>query len=400
MAKTLVYQLYPISWEKQGGLRAMTKHLEVINFLGADYVWLSPIYPSPRYDHGYDVTNYEEIDPRFGTMADFDNFVKAAHSHGIGIIMDLVMNHTSTEHPWFEEHPEYYCWASPGSVPKWKNLFDENTNAWKYDEKQQKYYLHLFHQNQADLNWYPRQGRINQALVKEFQNIIRFWGHRHGVDGFRLDFPQAINKDLSWSEMSIPDLIFGDRAKDVIREVFKEGEDYLLIMECLDPTYGGLTEHYYKNTPINYILNMAIKDAFSEDQQEFERIVKSASSDSGFMLDFESHDSMRFPSRGISPEAALRMLFKSGADGICIYQGQELGLKNPTKLELPDSELLGLDAQTAMRVRKGESIDDLRLTSRANARVPLPLEEYRRQLSDEKSYLNLTKNLIDDWKTN
>ena len=399
MAKTLVYQLYPIAWEKQGGLKAMTEHLGVINFLGADYVWISPIYPSPRCDHGYDVAEYMEIDPRFGTMADFDYFVKVAHSHGIGVLMDLVLNHTSTEHPWFKGHPEYYCWAEKESLPKWKNLFDDSDNTWEYDPNQQKCYLHMFHKNQADLNWFPWQNRINNDLVKEFQKIIRFWGQNHNVDGFRLDFPQALNKNLEWPEMDISGILFGDRAKSVIKTLFQDGRDYFIIMECLDPTYGGLTEHYYKGTPISYVLNMAIKDAFQEGEQTFERIVKSASSDSGFMLDFESHDSMRFPSRGIDPKEALEMLFSSEADGICLYQGQELGLKNPTPIELPDSMLLELDAQTSMRVARGGSIDKLRLTSRANARIPLPLDEYKRQFSDPNSFYNLTKNLIDEWKT-
>ena len=117
------------------------------------------------------------------------------------------------------------------------------------------------------------------------------------------------------------------------------------------------------------------------------------------MLDFESHDSMRVPSRGVDPAEALELLFSSEADGICLYQGEELGLKNPTPIELPDSMLLELDAQASMKVERGESIDKLRLTSRANARVPLPLDEYKRQFSDPDSYYNLTKNFVDKWKT-
>ena len=133
-------------------------------------------------------------------------------------------------------------------------------------------------------------------------------------------------------------------------------------MNCLDPTYGGLTDFYYNSTPINYLINVSVKAVFSEDQGEFMRIVESASSDPGFMLALESHDSMRFPSRGISPKSALEIMFGSKADGICLYQGQELGLSTP-------------------------------------ANLALPLHEYKYQLTDNDSYLNLTKNLIDDWKT-
>ena len=361
MAKTLVYQLYPISWEKQGGLKAMAEHLEVINYLGADYVWLNPLYPSPRCDYGYDIADYQDIDSRLGTMADFDSFVKIAHRYGIGVIMSLVLNHTSINHYWFEERPEYYCWSEPDSPHHWKSPFNDS-DAWKYDEKRQKYYLNLFNKNQADLNWFPRRDRINKDLVKEFQRIIRFWGEKHGVDGFHLSTVQAVNKDLSWLEIHLPDLIFGDPPKEVIKSVFQGSNDYFIIMNCLDPTYGGLTDFYYNSTPIDYLINISVKDVFSEDKSEFMRIVESASSDPGFMLALESHDSMRFPSRGISPKSALEIMFGSKADGICLYQGQELGLSTP-------------------------------------ANLALPLHEYKYQLSDNDSYLNLTKNLIDDWKT-
>ena len=361
MAKTLVYQLSPISWEEQGGLRTMAEHLEVINYLGADYVWLNPLYPSPRCDHGYDTSDYRDIDPRFGTMADFDNFVKIAHSYGIGVVMDLVLNHTSIDHPWFGQYPEYYCWVGPNSSYHWKSPFNNDNNVWKYDEKRQKSYLHLFDESEADLNWFTWNDRINKELVQEFQRIIKFWGNKHGVDGFHLSAAQALNKDLAWLEIHTPDLIFGDRAKEIIRAVFQGLEDNFIMMSCSDPTYGGLTGFYYSSTPIDYILNTSVKDVFSEDRDEFKRILKSTVSNQGFMLEFESRDSVRFPSRGISPESALKMLFRSEADGICLYQGQELGLNG-------------------------------------TAEQALPLHEFKHQLSDNDSYLNLTKNLVDEWK--
>lgn len=118
----------------------------------------------------------------------------------------------------------------------------------------------------------------------------------------------------------------------------------------------------------------------------------------GLMLDLESHDSIRFPSRGFEPKESLFKLFNSGAEGICLYQGQELGLCNPTKDELPDKLMLELDAQTEMRYLAGGDLDELRKTSRANARVPIPLGEYVRQEADEHSVLHYTRYLIDEWR--
>ena len=408
MAKTLVYQLYPNAWE--GGLKAMTEHLPIINQLDADYVWLSPIYPSPGFDHGYDISNYTGIDSKFGTLEDFDKFVKVAHSFGIGVIMDLVLNHTSIEHPWFTEHPQYYCRANEDNLHNWHNLFDDSSDVWEFFPAKKPYafgdpvgdyYLHLFHKNQADLNWFSQyDDQINKALVREFRNIVEFWTKKYQVDGFRLDAIQALNKNLNNPDLQLSDLIFGSRAAEIINSIFATSENEpFLMLECIDPTYGGLTEFYFGNTPAQFVLNIDIKDIIDKsDRQELQKILRAASADVGFMLDLESHDSPRFPSRGIEPKDAIDLLFSSDPEGICLYQGQELGLKNPTKVELPDEKMLALDAQTAMLAAKGEDLDALRPHSRANARVPLPLEEYIKQENDPHSMFNYTKSWVESWK--
>ena len=110
--------------------------------------------------------------------------------------MDLVLNHTSTDHPWFKKHPEYYYWADADQCNDWQNLFDGGS-VWEYDETREQYYLHLFHRKQADLKWYDDEsGEINYALVHEFRDIVDFWVNEHHVDGFRLDVPQAIDKEI------------------------------------------------------------------------------------------------------------------------------------------------------------------------------------------------------------
>lgn len=384
MAKTLVYQLYPRSWQ---GLAEMEDFLYQIAELDVDYVWLSPIYPSPMNDGGYDISNYKDIDRRYGRFYDFDRFVETAHDLGIGVLMDLVLNHTSTSHKWFSRHPERYCWSKT-KRPGWQNLFNDGP-AWEYYEEYDEYYLHLFHSSQADLNWFP-DGELNRTLVQKFQDIVDFWTNQHCVDGFRLDVPQSINKDFGRDTLEFTDLLFGDKAIEVINAIFPSDNTPFLMMECFDPTMGELIGYYADNTPVDFVLNVLVKDEISEGELKFIGLIDRQTQNPHFMLDLESHDAPRFPSRKITvqdndcakkitPEDAIWYLFNSGAEGICLYQGQELGLKNPTKRELPDRMMFDLDAQTAMRYAKGESASSLRPLSRANARVPLPLEEYDRQ---------------------
>ncbi|MBR3248556.1 hypothetical protein IKF89_00805 [Candidatus Saccharibacteria bacterium] len=398
MAKTLVYQLYPRSWQ---GLAEMEDFLYQIAELDVDYVWLSPLYPSPGYDHGYDISDYQDIDPRFGSMHDFDCFVETAHNLGMGVLMDLVLNHTSTKHEWFNYHPEYYCWSKTDR-PGWRNLFNGDS-AWQYYEQDGEYYLHLFHEEQADLNWFPEgsDGDINQELVKRFREIIDFWTLDHLVDGFRLDIPQSINKDFARDTLEIKNLLYGDKAAKVLNAVFGGGsKDLFLMMECVcSSPADGLVDYYTRNTPVDFVLDVSLKDkAGYADEVDFFDLVKEAAAEPHFMLDLESHDSPRLPSRGIDPADGIWCMFNSGAEAICLYQGQELGLTNPTEEQLPDHKLVDLDAQTKMRFRQGALLQDLRPLSRSNARVPLPLDEYEKQDPNPSSYLNLTKDWIARWR--
>ena len=394
MAKTLVYQLYPASWVR---ITEMTCHLYRICKLGVDYVWLGPIYLSPWHDHGYDVKDYCDIHPAFGTMKDFDDFVATAHQLGIKVLMDLVLNHTSTEHEWFAKKPEYYCWSYQ-DCPGWQNLFNGGS-AWRYDSERDGYYLHLFHKEQADLNWFPND-QLNQDLVTEFKQIVAFWTEQHNVDGFRLDVPQAINKDFTQEVFEFPDLLRGRYATEVINAIFSGEQTPFLIMECFDPTFGKIVEYYADNTPVDYVLNMMVKDSVASGWTMLTQRIEESSLCPSFMLDLESHDSARFPSRAnVPPRKIIQTMFSSSAKGICLYQGQELGLKNPSKQELDDEEMLRLDAQTEMRHLLGEELDGLRPLSRANARIALPLEEYAAQMSNKlDSCFFYTKRWIEHWK--
>ncbi|WP_338231170.1 glycoside hydrolase family 13 protein [Companilactobacillus muriivasis] len=211
--KSVVYQVYPRSYQDSNGdgigdLPGLTSRLPYIKDLGADVIWLNPIYKSPDKDNGYDISNYRSIQPAYGTMDDFDKMLQTAHVLGLKIMMDLVVNHTSDQHKWFQEskkskdnpYRDYYVWRDPvdGHEPNnWGSYF--NGSTWKFDETTGQYYLHLFADGQPDLNW------ENPKVRDEVWNVMRFWLDK-GVDGFRMDVINLISKPAG-----LPD---GEKAPD------------------------------------------------------------------------------------------------------------------------------------------------------------------------------------------
>jgi alpha-glucosidase len=221
----VIYQIYPRSFADSNGdglgdLPGIVAHLDYLSDLGVDAIWLSPVYPSPDKDFGYDVSDYCDIDPRFGTLADFDRLIAEAHRRGIRVIMDMVMNHTSDQHAWFKksrssrDNPkrDWYIWreAGPnGKVPNnWQASF--GGSAWELDPASGQYYLHLFTKEQPDVNW--RNPEVRKAQLEAF----RFWMQR-GVDGFRMDVFNAYFK-----HPDLPDnpLKFGLRGFDRQRHIY------------------------------------------------------------------------------------------------------------------------------------------------------------------------------------
>ncbi len=198
----IIYQIYPRSFADSNGdgvgdLNGITAHLDYLTGLGVDAIWLSPIYPSPDVDFGYDVSDYTAIHPLYGTLADFDRLLAAAHARGIHVVLDLVLNHTSDQHPWFQaalssrddEHRSWYLWRDPkpdgGPPNNWQAVF--GGGGWQFDPASGQYYFHMFYPQQPDLNW--RNPAAHQALL----DVFRFWLAR-GVDGFRLDVFNAFYK--------------------------------------------------------------------------------------------------------------------------------------------------------------------------------------------------------------
>lgn len=200
--KKVVYQIYPKSFKSTSGkstgdLRGIIEKLDYLADLGVDLIWLNPIYRSPQNDNGYDISDYYQIDERYGTMADFEELIVEAKKRNIGVMMDIVVNHTSTEHPWFQEskkskdnpYRSFYIWRDKPN--NWQSKF--GGSAWEYDETTGQYYLHLFDKTQADLNW------ENPQVRKEVYNIINFWVEK-GVAGFRLDVINLISKDPNFPD--------------------------------------------------------------------------------------------------------------------------------------------------------------------------------------------------------
>jgi alpha-glucosidase len=199
----LIYEIYPRSFQDSNGdgvgdLKGITQRLDYLQTLGVDAIWLSPIYPSPQVDFGYDISDYENVDPQYGTLADFDQLVAEAKKRNIRIIMDMVMNHTSDKHPWFIESKssrtnpkrDWYVWRDgkgPGIPPNnWQSEFGHS--AWQFDPTTNQWYYHKFYIQQPDLNW------RNPAVEKAMFDAVRFWLDR-GVAGFRLDAIPTLFED-------------------------------------------------------------------------------------------------------------------------------------------------------------------------------------------------------------
>jgi len=335
----VVYQIYPRSFQDSDGdgvgdLRGITSRLDHLTNLGVDAFWLSPIYPSPLADFGYDVSDYTGIDPRFGTLEDFEELVSAAHERGLKVLLDLVLCHTSIEHPWFREHPDWYIWSPVEGPPNnWVAAF--GGSAWSRDEVSGRWYLHSFYPEQPDLDWH------NPEVVRALQDVVRCWRGR-GADGFRLDaidrlvkdpqlrddpparkpFPLPLHQDAAKLEMRYsgnqPELIDKLRAVReaagdslLVGEVFRPVDEYPRYLEVLDLVFGF--EFLFSPWDADR-LRAAIAPA-----AELGRVAWVMS----------NHDFDRLASR-VGPEnlrsAAVLLLTLPGCS--FVYQGDEIGLPN------------------------------------------------------------------------
>jgi trehalose-6-phosphate hydrolase len=228
----VIYQIYPKSFQDTtgsgtGDLCGVTQRLDYLQTLGVDALWLTPFYISPQVDNGYDVANYTAIDPAYGTLDDFDELVAGARARGMRIVLDMVLNHTSTQHAWFREslnkespYRPFYIWrdGTPEQLPNnWRSKF--GGNAWRWHAESEQYYLHLFAPEQADLNW------ENPAVRHELKKVCEFWADR-GVDGLRLDVVNLVSKDQDFPDDEIGDgrrfYTDGPRIHDYLQELSRD----------------------------------------------------------------------------------------------------------------------------------------------------------------------------------
>lgn len=416
--ESVVYQIYPQSFcdgngDGIGDIPGIIGKLDYLAGLGVDVLWLSPIYPSPGYDNGYDVSDYEAIDPRYGTMADFEHLLAEAHARGLRVIIDLVVNHTSSAHPWFTaaiEGPQnpkrdYYIWRDPapggGPPNNWGALF--GGPAWTLDKNSGQYYLHLFSPQQPDLNW------ENPRLRQEVYAMMRRWLAK-GVDGFRMDVISLIAKpgDLSSGEPG-PSGYFDPRARiaanpqvhQYLREMRREalsGHDVMTVGEAAATT---LLEARRFSNPDGSELDMVFQFEHmdldgGETFKWTDRTIPLAGlkrvmakwqqglSHTGWnALFWNNHDQPRMLSRlgdeGEWREASAKMLacclhMLQGTP--FIYQGEELGMTNMAFTDV--AQLRDSESQNAYqryvsggKISKADMLRFISLKSRDNARTPM-----------------------------
>jgi alpha-glucosidase len=359
----VIYEIYPRSFQDSNGdgigdLNGITERLDYLQSLGIDAIWLSPIYPSPQVDFGYDISDYEAIDPQYGTLADFDRLVAEAKKRNIRIIMDMVMNHTSDQHPWFIESKssrnnpkrDWYIWRDgkgPGIPPNnWQSVFGHS--AWKYDPTTKQWYYHKFYAEQPDLNW--RNPEVQKAMF----DAVRFWLDR-GVAGFRLDAIPTLFEDPQFRDEkplggtnAFGDPILDDNytsnlpeVHDVMRSLRKVvasypgnrvliGETYLPNIQELDKWYGGAS-HNELNLPMDMLIGFTDKLDANLFRERIEDVETKIHGNQPLVV-FDNHDNPRSWNRygdGVHDEAIARllaaMLFTVRGTAL-MYYGEELGM--------------------------------------------------------------------------
>jgi alpha-glucosidase len=335
----VVYQVYPRSFQDTDGdgigdLRGVERRLDHLSWLGVDALWLSPIYPSPLADMGYDVTDYTDVDPAYGTLERFDALLAAAHERGIRVLMDLVPCHTSIEHPWFRERPDWYIWSGrDGPANNWVASF--GGPAWSPDPHGRGlgWYLHSFYPEQPDLDW------RNPEVVEAMQGVLRFWLDR-GVDGFRLDAIDRLVKDADLrddppasapfglplpEEYAALEHLYSTNSPDIgqaLAALREAAGDRLLVGEVYLPTA--------KVAP--YLEHLDLAFAFELFHAPWERDRLAAAIEAAANLGrsawvLSNHDFPRLATRfGEENVRAAAMLLLTLPGAAFVYQGEEIGM--------------------------------------------------------------------------
>ncbi len=360
--KAVVYEVYPRSFADSNGdgigdLNGITSHLDYLKDLGVDAIWITPFYPSPQVDFGYDISNYHAIDPRYGTLADFDRLLEEAKKRGIRIVLDMVLNHTSDQHPWFLESKssrsnakaDWYMWHDGKDLEppnNWQSIFGHS--AWQLVPERGQFYYHAFYKEQPDLNWTNRE--VRNAMYDE----LRFW-MKKGVAGFRLDAVTSLFEDPQFRDEPIArpgKNAFGEpilnrqytdnlpECHDVFRELRQVtnefpggvliGETYLPNVAELEKMYGAHDDELHLPMDTQFGFTKLSADAFRQKLREAETGLN------GHMplFFFDNHDNPRSLSRyGDGPHnpaiaKLLATLLLTPRCAALLYYGQEIGMVN------------------------------------------------------------------------
>jgi oligo-1,6-glucosidase len=413
---SVVYQIYPRSFKDSNGdgigdLRGIIEKLDYLKALGVDVVWLSPVYKSPNDDMGYDISDYQDIMDEFGTLADWDELVAGLHARGIKLVMDLVVNHTSDEHPWFVESRrskdspkrDWYYWrpGKDGAEPNnWVSFF--RGSAWQHDPATDEYYLHLFSIKQPDLNW------ENPAVRQAVFSMMRWWLER-GVDGFRMDVINILSKvpGLPDAPARVPGryqwggefYVHGPRLMEFLGEMKAQalaGYDTLTVGECVSVTTEQAAELTdARRGPLNMVFQFEHMDLDRElpsrlwkpwklrDLKQVLSRWQNALADRGWNSQYLSnHDQPRQVSRfgddgqyRVESAKLLGTLLHTLQGTPYIYQGEELGMTNmafPSIDDYRDIATLNMYREAVGQgMDKQFVLEQIHKQSRDNARTPM-----------------------------
>lgn len=409
--KSVVYQIYPKSFndttgDGKGDLNGIIEKLDYIKYLGVDYIWLTPIYESPMNDNGYDISDYFKINEEFGTLDDFKKLIYEAHRRDLKVMLDIVINHTSTEHHWFKEaihskdnpYRDFYFFKSSADGPptNWQSKF--GGNAWEYDEKSDEYYLHLFDVTQADLNW--DNEKVRQALYE----MVNYW-IQFGVDGFRFDVINLISKDEFKNSEAIGKEFYtdGPRVHQYLHELNRHtfgNRNMMTVGEMSSTTIDNCIkytrpERQELNSVFNFHhLKVDYKDGekWTNEKYDFLKLKKilmewqvGIHNGGGWNAIFWcNHDQPRVVSRfgddtnELNRQASAKMLaialhMLQGTP--YIYQGEEIGMTDPHYTSIQKyRDVESLNAYTHLKeegISEEEILTILSQKSRDNSRTPI-----------------------------
>jgi alpha-glucosidase len=416
--RAVLYQVYIRSFADSDGdgigdLRGLTDRLDYLEWLGVDALWLSPVTPSPDKDWGYDVADYTDVQPVFGGMPALDELVAKAAARGIHVIIDLVPNHSSDRHPWFEEarasrdspRRDWYVWADPrpdGSPPNnWRSAFGSGS-AWTLDERTGQYYLHNFLPDQPDLNWW------NEDVRAAFDDILRFWLDR-GIAGFRIDVAHGIVKDRQLRDNPDPTVSTYNSNRDEVHEVFRRwrrlvdeyeparvllGETWVMEIERLARFYGSGEDelHLAFNFPFTF---SALDETALRDVVEATEAALPERAWPVWML--SNHDIPRFPTRMAGGDhrkarAALLLLLTLRGTPV-LYYGDELAMPQAHVPPERERDMAGRDGARTPMPWNG-AWDDPWLPPCANVAAVAAQRE------DETSFLSFCRGLLAQRRAN